>query len=164
MERTFKKVTPRVVPKFPKFLPQILNPWTTSSASNLDDSHEDSDVSDCCMTLLTKEDYESTSLEIEKEVDEITLQDMRQISFAKKEKEAKELEKAKQDLRKPSSLANQEFLGATLHNQPLYVTGMVVDICVSRFMLDYGSAVNPKEENLKVSNKKRTFKYIPKSR
>ncbi|XP_060968195.1 uncharacterized protein LOC133035834 [Cannabis sativa] len=204
-----------------EFLPKELR----DKAASCNDS-----VSDCCMTL-TKEDHESISPESEKEVDEITLQDMRRKVFAKKEKEAKELEKAKQDFQKPSSSANQESandnrrckstgedemtrakydildhlkripallsvydalqmspehrnalvvaltspefytekiepmksislethtscmacitfddkdrqLGAALHNQPLYVTGMVADNRVSRIMLDCGSAVN----------------------
>lgn len=169
--------------------------------------------------------------ESEKEVDEITLQDMRQKIVAKKAKEAKELEKAKQDLQKPSSSSNKEIvnddrrnkstgenemtrakydilahlkripallsvydalqmspehrnalvvaltspefytekieplkptslemhtscmacitfddkdrqLGAALHNRPLYVTGMLANVRVSRIMLDCGSAVN----------------------
>ena len=191
----------------------------------------DDSVSDCCMTLLAEEGLESTLSESEKEVDEITLQDMRQKIVAKKAKEAKELEKAKQDLQKPSSSTNKEFandgrrdkstgenemtrakydilahlkcipallsvydalqmspehrnalvvaltspefytekiepikptslemhtscmacitfddkdrqLGAALHNRPLYVTGMVANVRVSRIMLDCGSAVN----------------------
>ena len=32
MERTFKKITPRVVPQFPQFPQQILNPWSDFSA------------------------------------------------------------------------------------------------------------------------------------
>ncbi|XP_062076034.1 uncharacterized protein LOC133780178 [Humulus lupulus] len=191
----------------------------------------DDSVSDCCMTLLAEEGPESTLFESEKEVDEITLQDMRRKIVAKKAKEVKELEKATQDLHKPSSSTNKEFandgrrdkstgenemtrakydilahlkripallsvydalqmsrehrnalvvaltspefytekiepikptslemhtscmacitfddkdrqLGAALHNRPLYVTGMVANVRVSRIMLDCGSAVN----------------------
>ena len=45
MERTFKKLTPRVVPQFPPFPQQILDPWTTHSAPapNPDAPNEDSE-------------------------------------------------------------------------------------------------------------------------